>query len=271
MTVDAPESSQLCRGDDSLPYRCGAKAASELDGFIAGRAVSCEAVGRDVYGRTVATCSVAGVDLNEWLVRGGLAFDWPKYSRGKYDRAQHEAEHAGRGMWAGSYVAPWLYRACVKQGGKPGGCSDDANHKRFQKVGSGKGNEVRFKTLMSAVIFAAIGPVAAETTSIKGAVKKLEEIHRLATDAQLANKYCPQLKVDNDALTSAMVKMGGAEDGVSDALGIFGKTIQSGAYVQQQREAFGSKSNPERDMACELARLRYGVGGKVAPNVLIPR
>lgn len=40
--IDAPESSQLCRGDDSLPYHCGAKAANELDGFIAGRPVSCE-------------------------------------------------------------------------------------------------------------------------------------------------------------------------------------------------------------------------------------
>jgi endonuclease YncB( thermonuclease family) len=26
--VDAPESDQLCRGDDSLQYRCGAKAAN---------------------------------------------------------------------------------------------------------------------------------------------------------------------------------------------------------------------------------------------------
>lgn len=125
--IDAPESSQLCRGDDSLPYRCGAKAANELDSFIAARPVSCEPVSRDVYGRTVATCSVASVDLAEWLVRGGLAFDWPKHSKGKYDSAQHEADHAGRGVWAGSYVVPWLYRACINAGGKPGGCSDDAN------------------------------------------------------------------------------------------------------------------------------------------------
>jgi endonuclease YncB( thermonuclease family) len=125
--IDAPESSQLCRGDDSLPYRCGAKAANELETFIARRPVSCEPVSRDVYGRTVATCSVSGVDLAEWLVRAGLALNWPKYSKGKYEKAQHEAEHAGRGMWDGSYVAPWLYRACVSAGGKPGSCSDDAN------------------------------------------------------------------------------------------------------------------------------------------------
>jgi endonuclease YncB( thermonuclease family) len=75
----------------------------------------------------VATCAVEGLDLGEWLVRNGLALDWPQYSRRKYETAQREAERAGRGMWAGSYVEPWLYRACVRQGGAPGGCSDDAN------------------------------------------------------------------------------------------------------------------------------------------------
>jgi hypothetical protein len=41
MEIDAPESSQLCRGDDALQYRCGAKAANDLDAFIASRPVSC--------------------------------------------------------------------------------------------------------------------------------------------------------------------------------------------------------------------------------------
>ena len=55
-------------------------------------------------GRTVATCSVGGADLGEWLARSGLALDWPQYSKRKYDAAQRDAEHAGRGMWTGSYV-----------------------------------------------------------------------------------------------------------------------------------------------------------------------
>src|ERR1700729_1263680 len=59
--IDAPESSQLCRGEDSMPYRCGAKAANELDAFIAKRPVSCIPISLDQYGRTVATCSVGGV------------------------------------------------------------------------------------------------------------------------------------------------------------------------------------------------------------------
>jgi len=50
----------------------------------------------------VATCLVDAVDLGEWLVRNGLALDWPQYSRWRYDEAQRDADHAGRGIWAGS-------------------------------------------------------------------------------------------------------------------------------------------------------------------------
>ena len=125
--IDAPESDQLCRGDDSLQYRCGAKAANELDGFIAGRPVSCEPVAVDQYRRTVAVCSIDGVDIASWLVRAGLAFDWPQYSKGKYAADQKDAERAGRGVWSGSYVVPWAYRACRRNGGRPMTCSDDAS------------------------------------------------------------------------------------------------------------------------------------------------
>ena len=125
--IDARESSQLCPGEDSLRYRCGAKAANGLDTFIAGRPVSCIPISLEQYRRTVATCSVGGTDLAEWLVSQGLALDWPQYSKGKFDTIHREAEHAGRGMWAGSYVEPWLYRACIRARGTPANCSDDAN------------------------------------------------------------------------------------------------------------------------------------------------
>jgi endonuclease YncB( thermonuclease family) len=118
----------VCLADAlSLQYRCGAKAAKDLDAFIARRPVSCIPISLDQYRRTVATCSVGDIDLGEWLARNGLALDWPQYSGQKYDPAQREAEHAGRGMWAGSYVEPWLYRVCIRAGGSPSNCSDDAN------------------------------------------------------------------------------------------------------------------------------------------------
>ncbi|GIQ76218.1 hypothetical protein BraRD5C2_46620 [Bradyrhizobium sp. RD5-C2] len=48
--IDAPESDQLCRGDDSIQYRCGAKAANELDAFLALRLVRCVPLNTDRYG-----------------------------------------------------------------------------------------------------------------------------------------------------------------------------------------------------------------------------
>jgi endonuclease YncB( thermonuclease family) len=54
--------------------------------------VSCLPISLDRYGRTVATCSVGATDLGDWLVRNGLALDWPQYSKRKYDDVQREAE-----------------------------------------------------------------------------------------------------------------------------------------------------------------------------------
>jgi endonuclease YncB( thermonuclease family) len=125
--IDAPESTQLCWNEDSDQYRCGAQAANELDAFIARRPVNCSPISLDRYGRTVATCTVGNSDLGQWLVRNGLALDWPDYSNGKYGAMQREAEQAGRGIWKGSYVEPWLYRVCIRTGGRPTNCSDDAS------------------------------------------------------------------------------------------------------------------------------------------------
>jgi endonuclease YncB( thermonuclease family) len=79
-----------------LQYRCGAQAANDLDSFIARRPVNCLPRSLDPYGRTVATCLIGGTDLGEWLVRNGLALDWPQYSKGRYDAVQRDAERAGR-------------------------------------------------------------------------------------------------------------------------------------------------------------------------------
>jgi endonuclease YncB( thermonuclease family) len=128
--IDAPESSQLCRGDDSLQYRCGARAANALYDYIARHPVTCEFRALDRYSRTVAVCSMDGadlaerIDLNEWLVRNGWALDWMHYSGGRYAAAMHDAQQAERGIWSGSFIEPWKYRACRKAHGKPGECSD---------------------------------------------------------------------------------------------------------------------------------------------------
>jgi endonuclease YncB( thermonuclease family) len=122
--IDAPESSQLCRNSNSDLYRCGAEAANKLSVFTTGKIVNCEPVDRDRYGRTVARCSVNGVDIAERLVRNGLALDWPRYSHSQYSPAQDSARHGEKGIWAGTWTPPWEYRACVTEGGRPSACSD---------------------------------------------------------------------------------------------------------------------------------------------------
>jgi len=49
--IDAPESKQLCRCEYSLQYRCGARAANELEAFKARRPVECVPGSPDQYGQ----------------------------------------------------------------------------------------------------------------------------------------------------------------------------------------------------------------------------
>jgi endonuclease YncB( thermonuclease family) len=104
--IDAPESGQLCRNQDSEQYRCGQKAANDLDAFTARRPVECVEVDGDRYRRAVAVCTITSVDLAEWLVKNGLALDWPQYSKAAYAVAQSETKRANLGMWGGSFNAP---------------------------------------------------------------------------------------------------------------------------------------------------------------------
>jgi endonuclease YncB( thermonuclease family) len=123
--IDAPESDQLCRNEESGLYRCGQKASNALFNFIGRRPVQCIEVDRDRYKRVVSVCNVDGTDIADWLVRSGLALDWPQYSKGGYAEAQTEAKRHERGMWAGSFKEPWVYRACRRSGRKPESCSND--------------------------------------------------------------------------------------------------------------------------------------------------
>ena len=123
--IDAPESSQRCRGHEGKQYHCGTKSATALRAFLDGGPISCMGE-RSRSGRLVATCNFTGTDLGGWMVARGLALDAPRYSKGKYAKAQRAAVRAGRGVWVGSFVLPRMYRACIKAGGRPSGCSNDA-------------------------------------------------------------------------------------------------------------------------------------------------
>ncbi len=107
--IDAPESGQTCDDATGKSYRCGQRAALALDDLIADRPVECDARDVDRYGRIVAVCTVAGVDVGEWLVREGLALAYRDYSMDYVDEEENaRGDHLG--MWAGTFVAPWDFR-----------------------------------------------------------------------------------------------------------------------------------------------------------------
>jgi endonuclease YncB( thermonuclease family) len=125
--VDAPESSQLCSSRDRRPYRCGALSANTLDTFTRGKTLRCTPIDEDRYGRIVARCTFGKIDLGQMLVSRGLAVEEPQYSHGRYAADQLAARRAGRGIWAGRFVEPSFYRACLHAaGGRVAECSDGA-------------------------------------------------------------------------------------------------------------------------------------------------
>ena len=111
--VEAPESSQYCEDAKGFEYPCGRVAAVALDEFLAAsRPARCHFVSWDQYGRFVGDCARAdGASVQTWLVENGHALDWPRYSNGAYAAHQRTAQEARRGIWAGTFQAPWEWRA----------------------------------------------------------------------------------------------------------------------------------------------------------------
>ncbi len=69
----------------------------------------CEDLGRDRYKRIIARCTVAGEDLEKWMVSQGWALAYRRYSLDYVDE-EAEAQAARRGIWAGQFVKPWEWR-----------------------------------------------------------------------------------------------------------------------------------------------------------------
>jgi endonuclease YncB( thermonuclease family) len=107
--IDAPESRQLCTVAGE-PYRCGQQAALALADHLVKRTVRCQERDRDRYGWTVAVCFVGDEDVQAWLVEPGSALPFRKYSL-SYVAEEDAARAAGRGIWRGTFEAPWEWRA----------------------------------------------------------------------------------------------------------------------------------------------------------------
>ena len=112
--IDAPELGQRCMQDGRAWY-AGWDAGRWLTEFVAGKHVSCVLTGEKSYGRRIANCTVNGKSLQEAIVRAGWAFDYPRFSNGRFKAVEAEARLARRGIHAGQCVKPWDWRAAQRR------------------------------------------------------------------------------------------------------------------------------------------------------------
>lgn len=101
--IDSPEKDQ--------PY--GNEARVFVQQLVQGKEVAVEDLGLDKYQRTLATVTLAnGVNLNEEIVRAGLAWHFKQYSQDpELARLEQEARQNQRGLWADpNPTSPWVWR-----------------------------------------------------------------------------------------------------------------------------------------------------------------
>jgi len=127
--IDAPELAQTCRTAAGESWDCGKVSAAFLRSLVQHKDLACDRTGSDVYHRTLALCVEDGIDINEAMVRAGMAWAFVKYSRAYVD-VEADARARKAGVWQGPAEAPWDFRHNGWQFAEisaPGGCAIKGN------------------------------------------------------------------------------------------------------------------------------------------------
>lgn len=109
-SLDAPEVDHLC-GHDSNRWACGIAARDALVRLVRDGDVTCWEVGKHpAWGRRplVICHKAAGENINAAMVRLGWAVEF-RYLDG-YQPVRGEPARAMRGIWAGPFDWPWVWR-----------------------------------------------------------------------------------------------------------------------------------------------------------------
>ena len=105
--IDAFENGQSCEREGRT-YDCGGAAEDALQALTR-KGATCTGSTFDDYERLIATCVSDGLDINRELVLRGHALAYRRYSTA-YLAEEEDARTARRGVWAGSFMAPWDFR-----------------------------------------------------------------------------------------------------------------------------------------------------------------
>ena len=113
--IDAPESyffgkKQLCILNN-IEILCGKLSKEKLIEKIGNQVVDCKIEkNKDQYNRLIGECFLKNKSLSVFMVKNGYAFDYPKYSNGKFRKYQIYAKNLSLGLWQMQFEYPWIWR-----------------------------------------------------------------------------------------------------------------------------------------------------------------
>lgn len=132
--IDAPEGRQSCQDAGGRRYACGEVSTARMRKLVAAGEVTCVVRDHDQYGRSVSQCRTGAQDLGAVMVSEGLAVEYRQFDGGTYAPAEAQARQAKRGLWAGTFEPPSVWRsderrghAAAPQAAAPGGCPFKGN------------------------------------------------------------------------------------------------------------------------------------------------
>ena len=113
--IDAPESyflgkKQICTLNKKNIF-CGILSKEKLIKKIGNRPIKCKIEkNKDQFNRLLGECFLDNESLSVYMVKNGYAFDYPKYSKGKFREYEKYAKDLSLGLWQMKFEYPWIWR-----------------------------------------------------------------------------------------------------------------------------------------------------------------
>ena len=118
--IDAPESyfkgkKQTCIEDNKEVF-CGQISKDKLIEKIGSNSLNCKIEkNKDKYKRLIGECFIKDESLSVFMVRNGYAFDWSRYSKGKFAKDQEHAKMNKLGFWKMKFEYPWEWKEKIRK------------------------------------------------------------------------------------------------------------------------------------------------------------
>ena len=113
--IDAPESyffgkRQICILNN-VEILCGKLSKQKLIEKIGNQIIDCKIEkNKDQFNRLLGECFLDKESLSVYMVKNGYAFDYPKYSKGKFSEYEKYAKDLSLGLWQMKFEYPWIWR-----------------------------------------------------------------------------------------------------------------------------------------------------------------